>query len=111
MISTQTLAGALVLVVARLVWVVYRRSVVKSPLRNLPGPPVISWRTGHLGHLYNPSGMSWHHELNQTYGGACLIKGIMGVNIQVDLRVAPLTLRYRTNIFMSPILKPFIRFA
>ncbi|KZP16698.1 cytochrome P450 [Athelia psychrophila] len=44
----------------------------------MPGPPSTSWRTGHLGNLYNPYGMSWHHQLNQKYGGAVQINGIMG---------------------------------
>ncbi|KAJ6577991.1 cytochrome P450 [Mycena capillaripes] len=62
----------------RVLWVFYRRTVVKSPLRNMPGPPSTSWRTGHLGHLYNPAGMTWHHELTQKYGSVVKIDGIMG---------------------------------
>ncbi|CAK5278596.1 unnamed protein product, partial [Mycena citricolor] len=46
--------------------------------RNLPGPPSTSWRTGHLSHLYNPAGMSWHHDLTQNYGSVVKINGIMG---------------------------------
>ncbi|KZP03345.1 hypothetical protein FIBSPDRAFT_664130, partial [Athelia psychrophila] len=74
----QALGVAVLLAVTRAVWLISRRAVVKSPLRNMPGPPSTSWRTGHLGNLYNPYGMSWHHQLNQKYGGAVQINGIMG---------------------------------
>ncbi|EPQ52971.1 cytochrome P450 [Gloeophyllum trabeum ATCC 11539] len=75
-LSAFTLAALVAL--ARVAWFLYRRSVVKSPLRTLPGPPSKSWRTGHLGLLYNPYGMKWHHELNQKYGGVAKINGIWG---------------------------------
>ncbi|CAK5278811.1 unnamed protein product [Mycena citricolor] len=74
----KALAVLAVLGVARLTWLIYRRAVVKSPLRNLPGPPSKSWRTGHLSYLYNPAGMSWHHDLTQNYGSVVKINGIMG---------------------------------
>ncbi|KAK7057733.1 cytochrome P450 [Favolaschia claudopus] len=86
MLSTDMLSGntitaatvVLALLTLRMGWAFYRRTVVKIPIRNLPGPARTSWRRGNLGELYSPAGMSWHHQLPRQFGGLVKIHALFG---------------------------------
>ncbi|KAI0053478.1 cytochrome P450 [Auriscalpium vulgare] len=48
------------------------------PLRNLPGPPVVSWLTGNYKQLYQVRGGVFLEHICRTYGKVVRVTGLLG---------------------------------
>ncbi|EIN05404.1 cytochrome P450 [Punctularia strigosozonata HHB-11173 SS5] len=59
-------------------WYLYDRSVTKSAIKGLPGPPSQSFITGNLKQIFSYDGMSFHHMLPLRYGGVVQINALFG---------------------------------
>ncbi|EIN05390.1 cytochrome P450 [Punctularia strigosozonata HHB-11173 SS5] len=59
-------------------WYLYRRSVTKSAIKYLPGPPAQSFMTGNLKQLFSFEGLPFHHMLASKYGGVAQINALFG---------------------------------
>ncbi|KAG9096906.1 cytochrome P450-dit2 [Ceratobasidium sp. UAMH 11750] len=72
-------AQALVVVAgARVVGYVVKNLLAPSYYGNIDGPPGASYISGHILNLFAPSGLLFHDNLQDTYGGVSRVKGMFG---------------------------------
>ncbi|OBZ67715.1 hypothetical protein A0H81_12340 [Grifola frondosa] len=75
------LQSTLICGVTWFLWKYFRRSIVKSPLDNLPGPPPQSLWKGNLGQLYDRHGWDFYREIGEKYGPVVKLNGMFGHKI------------------------------
>ncbi|TRM69698.1 cytochrome P450 [Schizophyllum amplum] len=68
----------LTLVIARFVWLLFSRFVLRSPLDNIPGPPRESLLTGNFRQIFNPNAWAFHDSLAVQYGPVVRMTGLLG---------------------------------
>ncbi|KIM41635.1 hypothetical protein M413DRAFT_72029 [Hebeloma cylindrosporum] len=66
--------------VSWILWRIFRRFIVRSPLDNIPGPSSKSWLKGHLPQLFHAQAWNFHREIAEKYGGVIKIKALLGEN-------------------------------
>ncbi|KZV63587.1 cytochrome P450 [Peniophora sp. CONT] len=57
-------------------WVRNKRENVRG-LRNIPGPPNISFFTGHLAQMFGPSASGFRSQISRRYGRVIRVRGIL----------------------------------
>ncbi|EMD31882.1 hypothetical protein CERSUDRAFT_88470 [Gelatoporia subvermispora B] len=79
--SPSLLLSILVCSISWLLWRVLRQLFVKSPLDDLPGPPVKSHWKGNIPQIYDRQGWKFYEDITQKYGPIVKLKGLLGGNI------------------------------
>ncbi|KAF5362054.1 hypothetical protein D9756_002095 [Leucocoprinus leucothites] len=64
-------------------WGLFWRFLRKSPVDDLPGPPVHSWLFGNILEFFNPNGWDFHRGLLERYGNIVKIRGLLGERLLV----------------------------
>ncbi|KAI0738094.1 cytochrome P450 [Daedaleopsis nitida] len=75
-LSLSFAAGAGVLTF--LLWRIFGNYLRRSPLDNLPSPPVPSFLLGHLSEMMKPQGWKYLDSVNETYGPVYSFRGPFG---------------------------------
>ncbi|KAF8621413.1 hypothetical protein AX15_007825 [Amanita polypyramis BW_CC] len=75
------LAGLFLFGLSWILWKVFHRYIIKSPLDNVPGPPSNSFWKGNLNQLFNVNAWDFHRRIGETYGGVARVNGMFSERV------------------------------
>ncbi|KAF8633081.1 hypothetical protein AX15_001529 [Amanita polypyramis BW_CC] len=79
--SSFVLTTSLLFGLSWILWKVFHRYIIRSPLDNIPGPPSSSFWKGNLKQLFNVNGWDFHKHIGETYGSVVRLNGMFSERI------------------------------